>query len=52
MNIPLLDVVKKIPSYTNFLKDLCTVKKKLGVHNDAFMTEQSTSVVRNNLPPE
>ena len=38
MNIPLLDAIKKIPSYAKFLKDLCTVKGKLGVNKDAFMT--------------
>ena len=52
MNIPLLDAIKKIPSYAKFLKDLCTVKRKLGVNKDAFMTEQSTSLIRNNLPPK
>ena len=50
VNIPLLDVIKQIPSYAKFLKDLCTVKGKLGVNKDAFMTEQSTSLIRNNLP--
>ena len=52
VNIPLLDAIKKIPSYAKFLKDLCTVKRKLGVNKDAFMTEQSTSLIRNNLPPK
>ena len=51
MNIPLLYAIKQIPSYAKFLKDLCTVKRKLGVNKDAFMTEQSTSLIRNNLPP-
>ena len=50
VNIPLLDALKKILSYAKFLKDLCTVKRKLGVNKDAFMTEQSTSLIRNNLP--
>ena len=50
MNIPLLDAIKQIPSYAKFLKDLCTVKRKLGVNKEAFMTEQSTSLIRNNLP--
>ena len=31
-------------------QDLCTVKRKLGVNKEAFMTEQSTSLIRNNLP--
>ena len=52
LNIPLLDSIKKIPSYAKFLKDLCTVKRKLGVNKEAFMTEQSTSLIRNNLPPK
>ena len=52
LNIPLLDTIKKIPSYAKCLKDLCTVKWKLGVNKEAFMTEQSTSLIRNNLPPK
>ena len=52
VNIPLLDAIKKIPSYAKFLKDLCTVKRKLGVNKDVFMTEQSTSLIKNNLPPK
>ena len=39
LNIPLFDAIKKIPSYAKFLKDLCTVKRKLGVNKEAFMTE-------------
>ena len=41
LNIPLLDVIKQIPSYAKFLKDLCTVKRKLGVNKEAFMTSNS-----------
>ena len=50
VNIPLLDAIKKILSYAKFLKGLCTVKINLGVSKDAFMTEKSTSLIRNNLP--
>ena len=52
LNISLLDAIKQIPSYAKFLKDLCTVKRKLGVNKEAFMTEQSTSLIQNNLPPK
>ena len=52
LNIPLLDGIKQIPSYAKFLKDLCTVKRKLGVNKDAYMTELSTSLIRNNFPPK
>ena len=27
VNIPLLDIIKQVPAYANFLKDLCTIKK-------------------------
>ena len=52
LNIPLLDAIKQIPSYAKFLKNLCMVKRKLGVNKEAFMTEQSTSLIQNNLPPK
>ena len=29
VNIPLLDMIKQVPTYAKFLKDLCTVKKGL-----------------------
>ena len=52
LNIPLLDAIKKILSYAKILKDLWTVKRKLGVNKEVFMTEQSTSLIRNNFPPK
>jgi len=36
INIPLLDAIKQVPSYDKFLKDLCTVKRKLNVKKKAF----------------
>jgi hypothetical protein len=39
INISLLDAIKQVPSYAKFLKDLCTVKRKLNVKNKAFLVE-------------
>ena len=36
VNIPLLDSIRQISSYAKFLKDLCTVKRKLNVHKKVF----------------
>jgi hypothetical protein len=36
INIPLLDAIKQVPFYATFLKDLCTVKRKLNVKKKAF----------------
>ena len=32
INLPLLDAIKQVPSYTKFLKDLCTQKRKSKSH--------------------
>ena len=46
MNIPLLDMIKQVPTYAKFLKDLCTVKKGLGINKKAFLTEQVNSIIQ------
>ena len=48
VNIPLLDVIKQVPSYAKFLKDLCTVKRKLNVKKKAFLAEQVSAILQNN----
>ena len=40
VNIPLLDMIKQVPTYAKFLKDLCTMKRGLNVDKKAFLTEQ------------
>ena len=46
VNIPLLNMIKQVPTYAKFLKDLCTVKKGLGINKMAFMTEQVSSIIQ------
>jgi len=48
INIPLLDAIKQVPSYAKFLKDLCTVKRKLNVKKKAFLAEQVSTILQNN----
>ena len=52
INIPLLDAIKQIPSYAKFLKDLCTIKRKLNVQKKAFLTEQVSAIINQNSPPK
>ncbi|CAN6693108.1 unnamed protein product [Malus baccata var. baccata] len=52
INLPLLEAIKKIPSYAKFLKDVCTKRKKL-VETDKFvLTEQCSAVLLLKLPPK
>ena len=46
VNIPLLDLIKQVPTYTKFLKDLCTVKRVLGIEKKAFLTEQVSAIIQ------
>ena len=50
LNIPLLDMIKKLPTYAMFLKDLCTVNKGLGIEKKAFLTEQVSAIIQSKTP--
>ncbi|XP_024046520.1 uncharacterized protein LOC112100886 [Citrus clementina] len=42
------EIFKQVPSYAKFLKDLCTVKRKLKVRKSAFMAEQVSTILSTN----
>ena len=50
VNIPLLDMIKQVPTYAKFLKDLCTVKKGLNVTKKSFLTEQVSAIIQCKSP--
>ena len=50
VNIPLLDMIKQVPTYAKFLNDLCTVKKGLGIEKKAFLTEQVSAIIQCKTP--
>ena len=50
VNIPLLDIIKQVPTYAKFLKDLCTVKRGLNVEKKSFLTEQVSAIIQCKTP--
>ena len=50
VNIPLLDMIKQVPNYAKFLKDLCIIKKGLGIEKKAFLTEQVNAIIQSKTP--
>ena len=50
VNIPLLDMIKQVPTYAKVLKDLCTVKRGLGIDKKAFLTEQVSAIIQRKTP--
>ena len=50
VNIPLLDMIKQVPTYAKFLKDLCMVKRGFNVNKKAFLTEQASAIIECKTP--
>jgi len=52
LNIPLIDVIKQIPKYVKFLKELCTTKRayRLKGYETGSIGEVVFAVVQKNLP--
>ena len=50
VHIPLIDMIKQVPTYAKFLKDLCTVKMGLNVNKKAFLTEQVSAIIECKTP--
>ena len=50
VNIPLLDLINQVPAYAKFLKDLCTIKKGLGIEKKAFLTKHVSAIIQSKYP--
>ena len=50
VNIPLLDMIKQVSTYAKFLKNLCTIKRRLNVNKKAFLTEQVSAIIQCKSP--
>ena len=50
VNIPILDMIKQVPTYAKFLTDLCTVKRGLNVDKKTFLTEQVSAIIQCKIP--
>ena len=50
VNFPLLDMIKQVPTYAKFLKDLGIVKRGLNVDKKAFLTEQVNAIIQCKTP--
>ena len=43
-------MIKQVPTYVKFLKDLCTIKRGLNVNKKAFLTEQGSAIIQCKSP--
>lgn len=54
INIPLVKLIKEVPSYAKFLKELCIQKRNFQPHlpKKVKLTEHASSIISNTLPPK
>uniref|UniRef100_A0A2N9HJM8 Retrotransposon gag domain-containing protein n=1 Tax=Fagus sylvatica TaxID=28930 RepID=A0A2N9HJM8_FAGSY len=52
VNLPLLHIIKQMPTYAKVIKDLCTVKRKHHLKKTAFLTEQVSAIIQHKVPPK
>ncbi|XP_070032479.1 uncharacterized protein [Nicotiana tomentosiformis] len=50
LNIPLVDVLREIPKYANYIRDIVAHKRRLIEFETDTLTEECTSRVQNKLP--
>ncbi|KAL6324080.1 hypothetical protein AAG906_006351 [Vitis piasezkii] len=46
VNIPLPDMIRQVPTYAKFLKDLCTIKRGMHLKKKAFLIEQVSAIIQ------
>nr|GEW19028.1 reverse transcriptase domain-containing protein [Tanacetum cinerariifolium] len=52
INIPLLDVLARMPNYGKFLKELINNNHKIEQIFVAFLSDESSAMIQNKVPPE
>ncbi|XP_052198267.1 uncharacterized protein LOC127805553 [Diospyros lotus] len=52
INIPFTDALPQKPSYTMFMKEILSNKRRLDEHETVMLTEESNAILQNKLPPK
>ncbi|XP_052175408.1 uncharacterized protein LOC127790153 [Diospyros lotus] len=52
INIPFVDALAQMPSYVKFMKKILSNKRKLKDHETVMLTEESSAILQNKLPPK
>ncbi|GKC16650.1 reverse transcriptase domain-containing protein [Tanacetum coccineum] len=52
INVPLVDVLARMPNYDKFLKELVNNKHKIEQISVAFLSDESSGILQNKVPPK
>ncbi|GJS98730.1 reverse transcriptase domain-containing protein [Tanacetum coccineum] len=52
INVPFIDVLARMPNYGKFLKELICNKHKIEQISAAFLSDESSAMIQNKVPPK
>nr|GEX16678.1 reverse transcriptase domain-containing protein [Tanacetum cinerariifolium] len=52
INVPLVDILARMPNYEEFLKELISNKHKIEQILAAFLSDESSTMIQNKVPPK
>ncbi|GKB26394.1 reverse transcriptase domain-containing protein, partial [Tanacetum coccineum] len=52
INVPLIDVLARMPNYRKFLKELISNKHKIEQISATFLSDESSAMIQNKVPPK
>ncbi|GJS09243.1 reverse transcriptase domain-containing protein [Tanacetum coccineum] len=52
INVPLIDVLARMPNYGKFLKELISNKHKIKQISATFLSDESSTMIQNKVPPK
>ncbi|GKD92294.1 reverse transcriptase domain-containing protein [Tanacetum coccineum] len=52
INVPLVDVLTRMPNYGNFLKEFISNKHRIEQISAAFLSDESSAMIQNKVPPK
>ncbi|GJX45824.1 reverse transcriptase domain-containing protein [Tanacetum coccineum] len=52
INVPLIDILARMPNYGKFLKELISNKHKIEQISPAFLSDESSAMIQNKDPPK
>ena len=52
INLPLLDVIRNVPAYVKFFKELSTKKRRFEANEKVLVSEVASAVLQQQLPPK
>ncbi|KAK9922612.1 hypothetical protein M0R45_031069 [Rubus argutus] len=52
VNLPLLDLISRVPTYAEFVRNLCVHKRKLPTNGEVVLKEEASAIIQRRASPD